>query len=182
MRAVAASSPVDASRPSPLVQLLCAFGALLLISVPIALAFTESGLDPLGLAFFLGVPDPLPFGPVRWRALAVSLLYVGCGLYVLAQLWRLFARYRRGDALSAGTARVFRAFAWGVVALAMVQIGSAALMSVAVSWDNAPGQRYLRVTIEWKDYLLLLLGAVLVAVARVMVRAADVEAENRSFV
>jgi hypothetical protein len=55
-------------------------------------------------------------------------------------------------------------------------------MSVALSWDNPPGQRLLRVTVEWKDYVLLLLGAALVAVARVMVRAAAAEEENRSFV
>lgn len=182
MPAFAVPAARDVSRPSPLVQLLCLVGAALLLAVPWALAFADDGVDPLGMVAYLGIEPGMLAGPARSRSLAVSLLPVGAGLYVLAQLWRLFARYRRGDALSVGTARVFRAFAWGVVAMAVLQVVGAALMSVAVSWDNPPGQRILRVSIEWKDYLLLLLSAVLVAVARVMVRAADAEAENRSFV
>jgi hypothetical protein len=155
-------------RPSLLVQVMCILGALLLLPIPIWLALSPASLDPMGMAWHLGVHEALPF--------------VGAGLFVLAQLWRLFARYRRGDMLSAGTARVFAAFAWGVVALALMHIVGFALMSVALSWDNPPGQRLLRVTVEWKDYVLLLLGAALVAVARVMVRAAAAEEENRSFV
>jgi hypothetical protein len=169
-------------RPSLLVQVMCILGALLLLPIPIWLALSPASLDPMGMAWHLGVHEALPEGAVRLRAALVSLPFVGAGLFVLAQLWRLFARYRRGDMLSAGTARVFAAFAWGVVALALMHIVGFALMSVALSWDNPPGQRLLRVTVEWKDYVLLLLGAALVAVARVMVRAAAAEEENRSFV
>jgi Protein of unknown function (DUF2975) len=170
------------SRPSPLVQAMCVLGALGLLSIPLSLAFSGTAMDSLGLAAWLGVQADGLAAAARARAALVSVLSVSVGLFVLAQVWRLFARYRRGDVLSAGTARVFAAFAWGVVAMALMHIVGSALMSVALSWDNPPGQRELRVGIEWKDYLLLLLGAVLVAVARVMVRAAALEEENRTFV
>jgi hypothetical protein len=57
-----------------------------------------------------------------------------------------------------------------------------ALMSVALTWDNAPGERVLRVSVDWNDFVLLLLGAALVAIARVMARASRVDEENRAFV
>jgi hypothetical protein len=170
------------ARLALLVQAMCVVGALGLLSIPLWLAFPPHSIDPLGLAAHLGVQGILPEGAVRTRAVLASLVSVSVGLFVLVQLWRLFARYRRGDVLSAGTARVFGAFAWGVVALALMHIVGHALMSVALSWDNPPGQRLLRITVEWKDYVLLLLGAALVAIARVMVRAAAAEEENRSFV
>jgi hypothetical protein len=170
------------SRPSPLVQVMCVVGALALLSIPLSLAFSDHAIDSLGLASYLGVRGEVLAGPARIRVVLVSVLSVSVGLFVLAQVWRLFARYRRGDVLGAGTARVFAAFAWGVVAMAAMHVIGSALMSVALSWDNPPGQRELRIGIEWKDYLLLLLGVVLVAVARVMVRAAAIEEENRSFV
>jgi hypothetical protein len=146
-----------------LVHAMCLVGALVLLSIPLTLAASEHAVHAV-------------------RVVLVSLLPVGAGLYVLAQLWRLFARYRSGDVLGAGTANVFGRFARSVVALALSQIVARALMSVALTWDNAPGERVLRVSVDWNDFVLLLLGAALVAIARVMARASRVDEENRAFV
>jgi cell division protein FtsX len=70
----------------------------------------------------------------------------------------------------------------GVVGLALAQVLGRALMSVALTLDNAPGQRVLSLSFGSDDFVLLLLGAVLVAVARVMVVAARAAEENRAFV
>jgi hypothetical protein len=165
-----------------LVHAMCLVGALVLLSIPLTLAASEHAVHAYGLAAHLGLTEAPPAGMVRVRVVLVSLLPVGAGLYVLAQLWRLFARYRSGDVLGAGTANVFGRFARSVVALALSQIVARALMSVALTWDNAPGERVLRVSVDWNDFVLLLLGAALVAIARVMARASRVDEENRAFV
>lgn len=165
-----------------LVQGMCVAGALVLASIPLSLAFAEDAAHALGLASHLGVFEAVPSGATRVRAALVSMLPAAAGLYVLLQLWRLFARYRQGDVFGAATAGIFARFAWGVVGLAVMQIVGRALMSVALSWDNPPGQRMLSLSIDWKDYVLLLLGAALVATARVMTQASRLNEENRGFV
>ncbi len=165
-----------------LVHAMCAVGALVLLSIPVSLAVSEHAVHACGLAAHLGLAEAPPAGAARLRVVLVSLLPVAAGLYVLAQLWRLFTRYRRGDVLGAGTARVFGRFAHSVIALALAQIVARALMSVALTWDNAPGERALRIGVDWNDFVMLLLGAALVAIARVMARASRVDEENRGFV
>lgn len=165
-----------------LVRGLCLVGVLMLVSLPASVLLSSDGVHPLGLATQIGLNDAVPTDAARWRAAAVTLLPMGAGLFALWQLWQLFARYRRGDVLSAGSAAVLGRFAWGVVALAAAQLVGRTLMSVALTLDNPPGQRELRITLASDDFVLLLLGAVLVAVARVMVEAARAAEENRAFV
>lgn len=165
-----------------LVQGMCLAGALVLAAIPLSLALSDQAVHTLGLASHLGVAEAIAPGPARLRAALAGAVPAAAGLYVLAQLWRLFSRYREGDVLGAATVRVFARFARAVVGLALLQIAGRALMSVALSWDNPPGQRVLTISVDWNDYVLLLLGAALVAMARVMTQAARVEEENRGFV
>ena len=69
-----------------------------------------------------------------------------------------------------------------MVVLAVVQPLSQALMSVAISWDNPPGQRVLNIAISSNDYALVLGALVFVAIARVMTEAARAAEENEGFV
>ncbi len=180
-----ASSPPGSpalGRIVSLVRGLCLVGVVMLLSVPVSVLVAPDGVHPLGLATQLGLHGAVPTVAARWRAAAVSLLPMAAGLFALWQLWRLFSLYQRGDVLSAGSVAVLGRFAWGVVGLALAQVLGRALMSVALTLDNAPGQRVLSLSFGSDDFVLLLLGAVLVAVARVMVVAARAAEENRAFV
>ncbi|MCY1549680.1 hypothetical protein D9M68_858610 [compost metagenome] len=73
-------------------------------------------------------------------------------------------------------------FAWAVLLLALLLPIARGLMSVALSIGNPPGQRVLAITIAWFDCLHVLLGAVLVAIARVMVEARRLADDNAGFV
>jgi len=118
----------------------------------------------------------------RARLAGVTLLPVGLGLALLWQLWRLFGEYRRGAVFSPLALACLRRFALLLAALSIVQPLAQALMSVAISWDNPPGQRMLVVSVDSKDYALLLGALVFVAIARVMTEAARVAEENEGFV
>ena len=155
------------------VRLLCGIGAALLLVGPWSVAFDA-------------LPHPLSMqgetAAQRQRAFVVSLLPALAGMYALMRLWQLFTRYARGEVFSAATARLFAHFAYGLLAFCLVTVLGRALMSVALSWDNPPGQRTLIVGLGSDDFVLLLFGVVLVAIAQVMWCAAQLAEYNGGFV
>jgi hypothetical protein len=55
-------------------------------------------------------------------------------------------------------------------------------LGVALTLGNPPGQRLLVLNLSWNDYVAILCGAVLLAVAQVMSEAVRLAEENDSFV
>lgn len=169
------------------VQALAVLGGVFLTALPLLLAFAPlwwvsmllGGADE-GSAMHLLEADLT--SAVRLRLVAVMLVPVAGSLAVLWQVWRLFGQYRQGLVFSAAALTHLQRFAWALVALAVVQPLARVLMSVAISLDNPPGHRHLVVSFSSNDFALLLLGLVFVAIARVMVEAAQAAAEVEQFV
>lgn len=169
------------------VRALVLLAAPVLLAVPVLQAFAPDALAALGLGRAGGMDlRHLALGELtaaaRLRMALVTLMPVALGLALLWQLWSLFGEYLRGAVFSPRALACLRRFAVLLVALAVVQPLAQALMSVAVSWDNPPGQRMLVVTVNSNDYALLLGALVFVAIARVMTEAARVAEENEGFV
>jgi hypothetical protein len=118
----------------------------------------------------------------RWLGAASSLLPLAIGWYGLWQLWRLFGHYARGLALTAAAQQSLRRFAWAVLLMAPAGPMFRAALGVVLTLGNPPGQRVLAIGISSNDYLLLLLGAVLLAIATVMAEAVRAVEENKQFV
>lgn len=169
------------------VQALAGLGGAFMAALPLLLAFA-----PLWwVSLLLGGPDEGSVmqlletdltSAVRMRLVAVMLLPVAASLVVLWQVWRLFGQYRQGLVFGAAALRHLQHLAWGLVALAVVQPLARVLMSVAISLDNPPGHRHLVISFSSNDFALLLLALVFVAIARVMVEAAQAAAEVEQFV
>jgi hypothetical protein len=119
---------------------------------------------------------------VRWRLVAVTALPVALALATLWQLWCLFGLYGRGEVFGAPAAGRLRRFSWMALVVAVAQPISDVLMSVAISLDNAQGDRQLQISLSTNDYALLLLALVFVALARVMSEATRLAEENEQFV
>ena len=164
------------------VRLLCGIGAALLLVGPWSVAFDalphQLSTQGAGGTFSWQIEAAAQ----RQRAFVVSLLPALAGMYALMRLWQLFTRYARGEVFSAATARLFAHFAYGLLAFCLVTVLGRALMSVALSWDNPPGQRTLIVGLGSDDFVLLLFGVVLVAIAEVMRRHAQLAEDNAGFV
>jgi hypothetical protein len=159
----------------------------LLLAAPVLLLTAPDALLAMGLGEMAGLQlKHLAQGgltaAVRVRMVAVTLLPVGLGLALLWQLWSLFGEYLRGDVFGTRALACFRRFAALLFALSLAQPLAQALMSIAVSWDNPPGQRQLLVSIGSNDYALVLGALVFMAIARVMTEAARVAEENEGFV
>lgn len=119
---------------------------------------------------------------LRTRLVLVSLLPTAIGLWLLAHLWGLFGQYRLGAVFSLQALRHLRGLGWSLLAMFVSQPVFGALQSVALSWDNPPGQRQLAVSFSSDDYLVLMFALLLLALARVMQEAARAAQENEGFV
>lgn len=176
-------APPDAAlrRHAQTARVLIALGAALLLSLPLGVLLSPEGLagETAGL---LGMPSQPLDEAARWRTALVSLLPVACGLYALRQLWLLFGEYLRGRVFHQAAQRALVRFAWTVLAGALALPFARALISVAASMGNPPGQRFVTLSLYWHDGLLVLLGLVLVSIAHVMLQAQRIADENAGFV
>ena len=184
MQHTPASPSLHLARHARVDQALALAGAALLVVQPmlLLLAHRWEWTGFLGAASFLGLPGPPPDEAARWRTALVSLLPVGGGLYALRQIWRLFGEYRHGRVFGAAAQNALMRFAWAVLLLSLLLPLARGLMTVAQSLGNPPGQRFLALSFSWFDGLHILFGAVLVAIARVMVEARRLADDNAGFV
>jgi len=165
---------------------LIAIGAAALTFAAVTLWSTGTG--PLygravGAVATAGLPDTTRlsedvFGQLRWLTVPGVLL----GLFTLLQAWRLFGAYGRGQVFGPPAVRPLRALAWSLVATSLWQMLASMLGVVAVTWHNAPGKRQLVLGISWDNYLGLLFGGLLLAIAWAMTEAARIEQDNAGFV
>lgn len=174
-------------RLSRCVRALVLLAAVLLIATPILVLLApdvllDIGYTDLSRCGLSHLSQAGLTGAVRARMAAVTLLPVGLGLALMWQLWSLFGEYQRGNVFGGRALTCFRRFATLLFVLSLAQPASVALMSIAVSWDNPPGQRQLVVSLGTNDYALVLGALVCMAIARVMTEAARVAEENEGFV
>lgn len=169
-------------RHARVARVLVAIGAIVLLALAPGAMLVPDHLHGQAESL-LGMPPGQSLNmAARWRTTLVSMLPVGCGLYALRQLWALFGEYLRGDVFSLDAQRALMRFSWTVLAGALALPFTRALMSVAASMGNPPGQRFVTLSLYWHDGLLVLLGMVLLSVAHVMQQARRIADENAGFV
>jgi Protein of unknown function (DUF2975) len=135
-------------------------------------------LAKLGL---FGTTLPLP--PLsRLAVAAIMAVPVGVLLYGLLAVRALFREFAQGHVFTERAALKLQTFAATVLAQAPLGPLTAAALSAALSWANPPGQRAVHITLSTNDYLALIVGGVLFAVATVMREASRLADENASFV
>ncbi len=118
----------------------------------------------------------------RLLGAAWSLLPLGMSLLGLQRLWVLFGEYAHGRVFSHRALLCLRDFARCILALSIIAPIYAAVLSVIATWANAPGTRQLNINVSSDDYVMLLFGAVLLAISTVMAEAARVAEDNEGFV
>jgi len=117
-----------------------------------------------------------------WSGALLSLLPLGVGLATLWQLWRLFGEYAAGRVFGRRAQRHLKRFAVGVLLLAALAPLMHTLLVLVLTLGNPPGQRLVSLGFSSDDYARLLLGAVLLAIARVMEQAVEVAEDHAGFV
>lgn len=165
------------------VRVLTAIGAAVLCTVPPVFWLSPDWVKAKGAAIAGLGNHPLV---IDERALLLgalgSLPAIGLGLFALWHLWLLFGEYARGRVFGAASHRHLRRFAWGMFASALLAPLQRAWVGVALTLGNPPGQRLLVIELSWNDYVAILCGAVLLAIATVMAEAVRLAEENDGFV
>lgn len=124
-------------------------------------------------------PFPLEVRLVTMLALGMASLP---GLWGLWNLRALFRGYAKGAVFTATAARRLRRCGLAVfVAGVLAPVGSA-LLSVALTFDLAPGSHVLTLAYSLNDLTLAIVGGVLMIIAQVMLEAARISEENDGFV
>jgi hypothetical protein len=119
---------------------------------------------------------------VQFAGALVALVPVGVGLFALLQVWHLFGDYARGAIFTARATARLRRLAWSVIGVALAQLLARTGLGLVLTMNNPPGQRALVVSLSSHDYILLLFGLLLLAIAWVMVEATRLARENEEFV
>ncbi len=158
---------------------------VVLVAVPLVLIATMVFL-PAQLAMFQGPPG-LQVSPDATRthvalAQAVGMVPLAIAMWTLWQMRRLFALYANGVVLTLQAARQIRRVGQGFLILALLPLIVIPAQSVLLSWANPEGQRSLSVTLDDNMLVSIIVSGFLILIGWAMAQAADVAAENESFV
>jgi hypothetical protein len=115
-------------------------------------------------------------------AAAIIAIPVGVLLFGLWQARALFADFARGCVFTLANARHLRDFAACVLAQAILGPLSSAALFLALTFSNPPGNHQFAISLSLDNYLALIVGGVLLAVAWAMVEATRIADEHASFV
>ena len=104
------------------------------------------------------------------------------GLFMLLQGWMLFGAYGRGQVFGPEAVGPVRRLAWAFLAAAALRPLSNTLSTLVLTWHNPPGGRQLVLGVSSDDYLSLMFGVLLLAMAWAMTEASRLEQDNAGFV
>ncbi len=167
-------------------QALVAAGALVLVAVPFVLwsadlqtfESTVRGMVPASEQPILFTITPR----LKMFAIAATFPSIGLGLFALLQVWHLFGAYGRGIVFGSEASERLRRLGWALAVTALLRPLTQTCVILLLTLYNPPGERQLLLTLDWQDYLALLFGGLLMAMAWAMAEANLLEQENASFV
>jgi len=139
--------------------------------------------DSLGLKMMPGAQ----LGPLtlldRTMGFGASLLLpTGIILYGVWHLRALFGLYAQGIILGPDNAERLRALAMTLILWMPAQMLGDIVVSLAMSLDNAAGERFVAISLSSNDVAIALVGAVALVISWVMVEAARAAEDSASII
>jgi len=166
----------------PMARLVTAAFWLLVPALALyVILFPDQLADRPGLTAAHFPAGPLS-APATAAAIAALVIISAPTLWGLWELKRLFEGYAAGAIFTIGAALRLRACGYAVLlSAAKTGVGSV-LLSLALSIDRPQNARALVVSFSSDDLALLLIGGIVLVIARVMEEAARIADENAAFV
>lgn len=121
-------------------------------------------------------------GPAKGAAIAALLVVASPTMWALWELKRLFEGYAAGAIFTVAAARRLRSCGFAVLISSGKTVVGAVLLSLAISIDLPQGHKVLSVSLSSDDVGLLLIGGIVLVIARVMEEAAGLAEENAAFI
>ncbi len=122
--------------------------------------------------------------PLRFRlmALACALVSVGCTMWALWSLRRLFLLYAGGEVFSKSALRALNSVALALFSGVVANFVMQAPISFALTYPLGPGHRAISLSFGSGDVATLFMAGVVLVIARVMTEARRLADENAKFV
>jgi hypothetical protein len=156
--------------------------ALVLVAMVLAFVIPEWTRN-LALARVGQPGEPLSFTlSNRLAGAAVVVLPVGVLLFGLWEIRALFHMFANGQVFTETAARHLQRFAAAILAQSLLGPLSSTGLLLAFTFNNPPGRRLLGFALSIDDYIALIVGGLLLAIAWVMREAARLAEENARFV
>jgi hypothetical protein len=130
-----------------------------------------------------GGRNALTLTPVsQFGAAAISCTHLGLLCWALWTAKGLFARFAIGATLESQGGKDLRAIGGMIALYAALTPLAKALITVALTLGNPPGQRLLALSVGTNELILGLLGALILVLGHVMAEAARIADDNRQIV
>ncbi|MED7820331.1 MULTISPECIES: DUF2975 domain-containing protein [unclassified Francisella] len=114
----------------------------------------------------------------RVFALFVSLIPTLAVLNIIDLLIRLFSHYENLEIFSSKVVYIYRNLGNALVYWFIAKLIYGPLITLTLSYNNPPGERFIGVSIDTLDVLALITGAIVIAIASVMQKAKEISEEN----
>lgn len=98
-------------------------------------------------------------------------------MYGFHQLKNLFRHYQQGNIFSVENVRIYKALGGTLFVLFLFSLIETPLLSLALSYQNAVGERFISVAVFSSDLILLISGFVIWVIADVMKEAQKLNVE-----
>lgn len=123
---------------------------------------------------------------LAWWQVLGAILVSSVPLIALASglnhLRRLFQGYARGEYFSNSAAAHLGKVARGVILWVVSSFICTPVLSVLVTLHAPPGQRLFTISFTSADFVALFLAGCIAVIARILLRASEIESENQAFV
>lgn len=111
--------------------------------------------------------------------LMISLIPTFSAMIMCYYLYRLFKNYEKGDVLTEINAIYYKKLGQTLFIFSLIQLSLPALMSVALTFQNLPGERVLTLSLGTPQVLPLIISFVVSGIAYVMKEAHRLENEQQ---
>jgi len=177
------TAPMDrVRRIARWVRAMALVGGIVLLTLGVTLWMSPTWVAKVA-ASEAGIDMTSPVTPaMQWGGALVGMVPVSLGLFALFQVWQLFGDYGRGAIFTPGATLRLRRLAWSLIGVAAAQVVARTATGLVLTMNNPPGQKMLVIRLSSHDYVLLLFGVLLLAIAWVMVEATRLAQENAEFV
>ena len=183
MQSAASTFPERLSRFSRAMAAVTTAGIVLIVVLTVAALMIPDWTRNLLLARLGQAGQSLPLtSQGQVAAVAIIAVPLGLLLYGLWQIRLLFQGFAVGQVFTATAARRLKIFAATVLAQAALGPLTSTALIVALSLSNPPGSRMIGIAFSINDYVALIVGGLLLAIAWVMGEAARIAEDNAQIV
>lgn len=139
---------------------------------------TSMGIIQLGFDVSIYTQEPLTLSTRLW-AFAASMLPCGILMYAFNILAKLFKCYEKADVFSLDTVKHFKCLGCIFFLWAFGNLIYSGLISVALSFNNPPGERMLALSFVGLDVMAIFCGFIVLTIAWVMKEAQQLADEHQ---